>query len=256
MFILTLVCSAHPGRKFTLPNINVCTRSLILSPYTCSSLGCARRWRRPSSPCIGSSLGCARRWRRPRSPCIGPSLGCARRWRRHRSTCRRSSVGCARRWRRPRSPCRCSSLGCVCSQMEAPPQSLQMLLSRLCSQMEAPPQSLHWLLTRLCSQMEAPPQSWHWLFTRLCSQMEAPSHTPQTHSSERQSPKPLPSQREIQEWHGSPSIPQVGCFCEMELHKSPGCACAPILQEYTHPPPPETDAFVRLHGAASLVSPV
>ena len=47
------------------------------SPCTCSSVGCARRWRRPRSPCTCFSLGCARRCRRPRSPCTGSSDGYA-----------------------------------------------------------------------------------------------------------------------------------------------------------------------------------
>jgi hypothetical protein len=41
----------------------------------CSSVGCARRWRRPRRTCTDSCASCARRWRRPRSPrtdfCVG-----------------------------------------------------------------------------------------------------------------------------------------------------------------------------------------
>jgi hypothetical protein len=58
-----------------------------------SSVGCARRLRRPRSPCIGSPLNCARRWRCPRSPCTRPFASCARRFCRPRSPRAHSCVG-------------------------------------------------------------------------------------------------------------------------------------------------------------------
>ena len=107
------------------------------SPCTCSSVGCARRWRRPRSPHTHSSLGGARRWRRPRSPRICSSLGGARRWRRPRSPRTDSCVGHAgvssaavSSW--PSSPCSASPaplLPACRSPIDPAPSALAPLLA-------------------------------------------------------------------------------------------------------------------------------